>query len=190
MLAPWVMDEMKTANLKDRRLNARLRDVLSQLGGHPTASIPAACGGHAEMTGAYRLFDNEKATFEAILQPHIDATWQRIASQPVVLLAQDTSEIDVTRPEQQMAGAGPLDGGARWGTLLHPLHGFTPDGTPLGTVHALTWVRDEANEGCASLSRGQRAATPIEEKESYRWVDTLRRKAKKKILTNLEARLF
>ena len=25
MLVPWVVDEMKTANLKDRRLNARLR---------------------------------------------------------------------------------------------------------------------------------------------------------------------
>ena len=175
MVIPWVLNEMKTADLKDRRLNHRLKEVLSQLGGHPTASIPAACGGYAEMTAAYRLFDNENVTFEAILQPHIDATRQRIVPHPVVLLAQDTSEIDVTRPERQVAGAGPLDGGARWGTLLHPLHAFTPDGTPLGTLHALTWVRDEADERCASLSRGQRAATPIEEKESYRWVDTLRR---------------
>ena len=102
MVVPWVLGEMKTADLKDKRLNSRLREVLSQLGGHPTASIPAACGGHAEMTAAYRLFDNENATFEAILQPHIEATWQRIAPQPVVLLAQDTSEIDLTRPEQQV----------------------------------------------------------------------------------------
>ncbi|MCH8251350.1 MAG: IS4 family transposase [Planctomycetes bacterium] len=175
MMVSWVLDEMKTADLKDKRLNNRLREVLSQLGGHPTASIPAACGGHAEMTAAYRLFDNEKATFEAILQPHFDATRQRIASHPVVLLVQDTSEIEVTRPEQQVTGAGPLDGGARWGVLLHPLHAFTPDGTPLGTVHALTWVRDEAGERCASMTRGQRAATPIEEKESYRWVEAFRR---------------
>jgi hypothetical protein len=93
----------------------------------------------------------------------------------VVLLVQDTSEIDVTRPEQQMVGAGPLDGGARWGALLHLLHAFTPDGTPLGTVHALAWVRDQAGERSRSLSRGQRAAIPIEEKESYRWVETFRR---------------
>ena len=157
MAVPWVLDEMKTADLKDKRLNNRLREVLSQLGGHPTASIPAACGGHAEMTAAYRLFDNENATFEAILKSHIDTTGQRIASHPVVLLVQDTSEIDVTRPQQQVAGAGPLDGGSRWGALLHPLHAFTPDGTPLGTVHALTWVRDEADVSCASLSRGQRS---------------------------------
>ncbi len=54
MAVPWVLDEMKTADLKDKRLNDRLSEVLSQLGGHPTASIPAACGGHTEMTAAYR----------------------------------------------------------------------------------------------------------------------------------------
>ncbi len=174
MAVSWVLDEMKTADLKDQRLNHRLSEVLSQLGGHPTASIPAACGGHAEMTAAYRLFDNDKATFEAIVQPHIEATRQRIASHRVVLVVQDTSEIDVTRPEQQVAGTGPLDGGARRGTFLHPLHAFTPDGTPLGTLHASTWVRDEAGGGCASMSRAQRAAIPIEEKESHRWVETFR----------------
>jgi hypothetical protein len=175
MVIPWVLNEMKTADLKDERLNHRLREVLSQLGGHPTASIPAACGGYAEMTATYRLFDNEKGTFESILLPHSEATRERIALQPVVVLAQDTSEIDVTRPEQQVSGAGPLDAGARWGALLHPLHAFTPDGTPLGTLHALTWVRDERHEGSASLSRARRAAKPIEEKESYRWIDAFRR---------------
>lgn len=174
MVAPWVMDEVKTADLKDKRLNKRLGEVLSQLAERPTASIPAACGGHAEMTAAYRLFDNEKASFAAILQPHADATRKRVAQQAVAVLAQDTTEADLTRPEQQVAGAGPLDGGARRGAFLHPLHAFTPDGTPLGTLHALTWVRDE-EVGCASLSRAERAAIPIEEKESYRWVEMLRR---------------
>src|SRR2546422_761519 len=106
MLAPWVTNEMKTVDLKDKRLNSRLAEVLSQFAEHPTASIPAACGGHAEMAGAYRLFDNDKATFGRISEPHTVATRQRIAGQPVALLVQDTTEIDVTRPEQQVAGAG------------------------------------------------------------------------------------
>ena len=62
------------------------------------------------MTAAYRLFDNEKVQFENVLQPHIDATHRRIADQPVAILAQDTTEIDLTRPEQLVDGAGPLDG--------------------------------------------------------------------------------
>jgi hypothetical protein len=168
----WVIDEMKTADLNDKRWNDRLREVLSQLASRPTASIPAACGGRAEMTAAYRLFDNEKATFQNILQAHSDTTRQRIAAESVVVLVQDTTEVDLTRPQQQVEGAGPLDGNSRRGALLHPLHAFTPDGTPLGTLSATAWVR--ADEPiCASLSRAERAATPIEEKESYRWVTTL-----------------
>jgi hypothetical protein len=163
---------MKTADLNDKRLDERLQMVLSQLAEHPTASIPAACGGYAEMTAAYRLFDNEKATFDKILDAHADATQKRIAAQPVVVLVQDTTEIDVTRPMQPVVGAGPLDGGARVGALLHLLHGFTPDGTPLGTTHALAWTREEASP-CSGLSHSQRAAIPIEEKESHRWVATL-----------------
>lgn len=174
MVAPWVKHEMQTADLKDKRLDKRLREVLWQLGEHPTASIPAACGGHAEMTAAYRLFDNEKATFKAILAPHAQATQQRIAGQAVVVLAQDTTEIDVTRPQQQVAEAGPLDAGARRGALVHALHAFTPEGTPLGSLHAAAWTRADREVSCPSQSRTQRAGTPIENKESYRWVETLR----------------
>lgn len=175
MLAPWVVDEMKTADLKDKRLNDRLGEVLSQLGGHPTASISAACGGYAEMAAAYRLFDNKKVNFENVLQPHIETTRRRIADQPVAILAQDTTEIDLTRPEQQVEGAGPLDGGSRHGIFLHPLHAFTPDGTPLGTVHATVWARSDEPPPLKSERSARRKHTPIEDKESQRWIDTLRR---------------
>ena len=174
MLAPWVIDEMKTVDLKDKRLNSRLGEVLSQMGGRPTASIPAACGGYAETTAAYRLFDNEKVGFDNVLQPHVDATRRRIAQQPVVEMSQDTTELDLTRPEQQVAGAGPLDAGSRRGLFLHPMHAFTPDGTPLGTVHARVWARDDETPSSSSERSAQRKRTPIEDKESQRWIDTLR----------------
>jgi hypothetical protein len=172
MLAPWIMDEVKTARLGDRRLNSRFAEVLSQLAARPTASIPAACGGRAEMVAAYRFCENENTSFDGVLRSHIDATRQRMAAQPVALLVQDTTEIDVTRPEQQVAGAGPLDGNSRRGALLHLMHAFTPDGTPLGTVFGTAWMREE-EPVCASLSRAERAAIPIEEKESHRWLVAL-----------------
>jgi hypothetical protein len=174
MLAPWVVDEMKTSNLKDERLNDRLRDVLSQLAAHPTASIPAACGGRAEMEAAYRLFDNDKVTFDNILQSHQEATRRRIAEQSVVILAQDTTEVDFTRPESQVRGAGPLTDDSRRGALLHLLHAFTPDGTPLGSVAAAAWVREEGPSLRQSLTPGERKARPLDEKESYRWIVALR----------------
>ena len=74
VLTPWITDEMKTSALPDKRLNERLRQVLSQLAARPTASIPAACGGRAEMVAAYRFFENENTNFDSVLQPHRDAT--------------------------------------------------------------------------------------------------------------------
>jgi len=173
MISPWVNDEIKDVDLKDKRLNNRLAEVLSQLGGHPTASIPAACGGYAEMAAAYRFFDNDNVDLDNVLQPHIEATRRRMAEQEVVILPQDTTEVDLTRPEQQVAGAGPLDGGTRRGVFLHLTHAFTPDGTPLGTVGAMVWARDEVPPSPASERRARLHKTPIEDKESYRWVEAL-----------------
>jgi hypothetical protein len=173
MLAPWVVQEMKTASLKDKRLNKRLDMILDQLARRPMASIPAACGGYAETKATYRFFDNDKVSFEEVLEPHVQATRHRVSEQPTVVVAQDTSEMDLTRPEQQIKGAGPLDGSSRRGVLLHLLHAFTPDGTALGTLQAVAWARDEETPSCSKLSSAQRVATPIEEKESYRWIVTL-----------------
>lgn len=174
MPAPWVVEELRTADLHDKRLNARLGEVLSQLGARPTASIPAACGGRAEMEAAYRLFDNDRVTFANILEAHQEATRRRLSGQAVLVLAQDTTDIDLTRPEQQVVGAGPLAKPTRRGALLHVLHAFTPDGTPLGTLHASAWARDEGPARRQRLTHAQRLATPLEQKESYRWVQALR----------------
>jgi len=174
MFAPWIMEELKDVDLSDKRLNDRMAVIVDQLAGHPNASIPAACGGHAELAATYRFFDNDKVGWENILQPHIEATCRRMAQEPVVILAQDTSEIDLTRPEQQVVGVGPLDGSARRGVLLHPLIGFTPDGTPLGTVYAEVWARDDEPPPPKSQRETKRKHTPLEDKESVRWLDTYR----------------
>jgi hypothetical protein len=147
--------------------------ILDQLGSRPTGSIPSACGGHAEITAAYRFFDNDRVTFADVLKPHTDATLARIEGQKLVIVAQDTTELDLTRPRQEVAGAGPMDGSSRRGLFLHLLHGFTPDGTPLGTMHALPWTREEGAESRSKLPSHQRASIPIEQKESYRWITTL-----------------
>lgn len=83
----------------------------------------------------------------------------------MVILVQDTTEIDLTRPEQQVTGAGPLDSDSRRGVLLHPLMGFTPDGTPLGIAYAEVWGRpDESSKPKSARARElQRRQTPIEE---------------------------
>lgn len=174
MLASWIVEETKEADLPDKRLNDRLKVILDQLAGKPTASIPAACGGYAEMMGAYRFFNNQKVDFKNVLQPHIESTTKRIAEHPVVILAQDTTEIDLTQPEQQVVGAGPLSCDTQRGLFLHPLIGFTPDGTPLGVVYAQAWARHDGARTPKSQRKQKLRQTPLEEKETFRWLETYR----------------
>src|SRR5258708_10336352 len=108
MIAPWAKEEVMLADLGDERLDARLQVLLSALGSRPNLSIPAACRGRAEMEAAYRFFDNDKVTFDKVLASHVTSTRKRIAEQEVVLLVQDTTEIDLTRPKQEVVGAGAL----------------------------------------------------------------------------------
>ena len=173
--APWVADEMVDLDLRDQRLNRRLQRILSDLGERPTASIPAACGGRNELVAAYNFFDNEKAQPQSILQPHYQKTRQRIAAQERVILVPDTTEVDLTRPQQQVVGAGPLDDGSRRGAHVHALETFSEDGTPLGAVWTDMWARDEPQpEGPAGPTPPDRKQLPIEEKESYRWLESQR----------------
>lgn len=173
-IADWVAEEMEDADLGDDRLNRRLNLILSDLARHPTLSIPAACNGYAETAAAYRFFDNDKVDFDTVFRPHVTSTRARVAAQPIALMVPDTTEVDLTRPEQQVKGTGPLDGGARRGAFLHLIHALTPDGTPLGSIDAIPWARDDDAPPSATKTRGQRRAEPIEGKESYRWLMAMR----------------
>jgi Transposase DNA-binding/Transposase Tn5 dimerisation domain len=175
MIAPWAKDEVLGADLGDTRLDERFAVLLSDLGSRPNLSIPAACLGRAEMKAAYRFFDNDKVTFEKALGPHLARTKERMAEHEIVLLVQDTTEIDLTRPEQDVEGAGDLDG-ARQGFLLHEMQAFTTDGIPLGTAWAEVLNRVGGVSHAPAAEKGRkRKRTPIEDKESVRWLSGLRR---------------
>ena len=177
MIADWVSEEMQTADLGDTRRDERLKRILTDLAMQPVVSIPAAVnGGRAETEAVYRFFENDAFEFGDILTPHCEATLRRIRAEKVVVIAQDTSEIDLTRPQQQVFGAGPLDEGSRRGCFLHAQHAFTTEALALGSVAALTWARADEPRTKANQAqrRKDRKAAPIEDKESQRWVDGMR----------------
>jgi Transposase Tn5 dimerisation domain/Transposase DNA-binding len=172
-LQPWVIDELDSADLGDARLDARFRLLLDRKSAQPTLSIPAFCHGHAETQAAYRFFDNPKVSPDNILAPHRRATLQRIRQHPVVLLAQDTTEIDLTRPNEEVGG--PLNGEARCGFYDHVSLAFDPQGVPLGVVAATIWARPaEQLHKPRKQKKKENRTRPIDEKESFRWLDGYR----------------
>jgi hypothetical protein len=157
------------------RLKRRLKKVLDAMSHKPSLKFPAGCNGRAEVKAAYRFVDNEHVTFHSILKPHHDATLERIREQTVVLIPQDTTELDLTRPSEIMVGAGPLNDSARVGFYNHASLAMTPERLPLGTVDAKVWARDPVEfEKEADQKRAERRAKPIEDKESIRWVEGFR----------------
>jgi hypothetical protein len=168
-------DEVQGAALGDQRLTKRLGKVIEELGAKPTMSVPAATYGRAEMEAAYRFFDNDKVSPEKILQPHIEATRERIAQAEVALLVQDTTDIDLTRPNQQVRGTGPLEYDTRHGVFFHPLLAFNRHGLPLGIAWQKTWARNKIKKKRTKQQRDLwHRKTPIEGKESFRWIEGMR----------------
>ena len=168
-------DEVRDAALGDQRLTKRLGKVIDQLGAKPTMSVPAATRGRAEMEAAYRFFDNDKVSPERIVQPHIEATRERISQAEIVLLVQDTTDIDLTRPNQQVKGAGPLEYDTRRGVFFHPLLAFNSHGLPLGVAWQKSWTRNKIKKKRTKKERDDwHRKTPIEGKESFRWIEGMR----------------
>ena len=154
------------------RLKKRFQMVLESMINKPSLKFPAGCNGRAEVKAAYRFLDNEHVTAISILAPHRDATIERIRAQTVVLIAQDTTELDITRPNEVMAGAGPLNDSSRVGFHDHVSLAMTPEHLVLGVVDAKIWARDPVEfEKDADQKRAERRAKSIEEKESFRWVE-------------------
>lgn len=172
-------DEVSGADFGDLRLSKRLEKIAEELGNQPTHSIPGATSGRAEMEATYRFCDNEKVTPEKILQPHFASTLRRIGETDFALLVQDTTELDLTRPQEMVDGAGPMDCESRRGAFCHPLLSFDLDGVPLGMVWKKSWARSKIEKKLSAQEKAkQRKHTPIEDKESVRWIEGVRASAK------------
>lgn len=169
----WSEQEMATADFGDARLQRRAQLVLDGLAQRPDGSIPAAFGSWAETQAAYRLFSNDKVTAERVLEPHRNATLERMANHPVVLCVQDTTELDYTS-KSQVQGLGPLNFAHSIGLYIHPTLAVTPDRLCLGVLDQWSWARN-AEEFGRGKDRRYRLKKPLEEKESFRWLEGYRR---------------
>ena len=166
-----VMDignELDMIDLGDQRLNDRSKKLLETFFADPAASINSACQGWAETQAAYRFFDNGIVCLEKILAPHQEATRARIAEYPVVLIAQDTTELDYS--DHPPTGAGPLNSEKQRGFLNHSHIAFTPGGLCLGVVEVDIWARTDEGFGTAK----ERQYDPLETKEKFRWLEGYR----------------
>lgn len=159
-----ISDELEGIDLGDVRLNRRSKEVLKSLAANAESSVNMACQTWADTIGAYRFFNNPEVTAEKILEPHRQATVERMRAQPVVLIVQDTTELDLTK--HAPVDVRHLNNKHRRGVYLHDHIAVSPDKICLGVVGMEAFDRDVDSLGKTL----ERRTLPIEEKESFRWL--------------------
>jgi hypothetical protein len=140
--------EMGGAPFGDARLSKRQTKLVQKLAEAPDQSFPTVFS-EAELEAAYRFFGNDDVTPKAILAPHVDATLERLASEPVTLALHDTTTLTF-RPDGQRKGLGRLRKSGQ-SFFAHFTLAVSGDGTrrPLGVLDLSTYVRagrKETNE--------------------------------------------
>jgi hypothetical protein len=166
--AIFAANALGTSTFGDRRRAERAQQVVASLAAAPGASLSEAHGGDWGQTqAAYRLLANAHLSVAALRTSISAATGQRLHDSPVeqVLLLADTTEIAPTsaRGAQDL---GPLANPGTQGLFLHTTSAVTPSGLPLGILHQQVWTRDAG----VPPSRPARYHTPIEGKESAKWL--------------------
>lgn len=165
----WAANEFAQIELNDARLNRRCQKLAAALGQQPTAPINQACEDWADSKAAYRFFDNADVSPEAILAPHRQRTLERMKRYELVLAIQDTTFFNFTHhPKTEGLGEIGHKKQNQRGVGLHSTMAVTPDGQPLGLLTQAFFTRPI---GEASHTPNEMRKLPIEEKESYRWLE-------------------
>jgi hypothetical protein len=162
-MSDWVDVELAECQMHDGRHTKRLARLFGRLSARPVGSLPTACHGWAETVAASRFLNNPAIGVQEILSGHTHATLERLRTQEIVLLVQDTTFLNygTTQPKR---GLGTVKIKVREEYLLHPTVAFTPERVNVGVVGMKVWQRPEQ-----SVAQ-QRHRKPIAEKESYRWL--------------------
>ncbi len=157
----------------------------------PSSIIFSSQPTNASKKGAYRLFSNPKITQEATLKAHREQTVSRCkAHQSTIYVIQDTTDISVNNNRRLSEDLGHnvrrSKENMQVGNSSYHVHTsfcVADTGIPLGIIEQEIYTH--ANQGVSlKQTRKQR---PIEEKESYRWIKSLR--ACKQYLGEMTARV-
>ena len=167
----WAEEEFGGCDLPDARLQRRLLSLARDFYARPTANVAQACASRAKTKAAYRFLDHEKTTMDTLLQPHYRATEARVRAESIVLAVQDSTSLNYTA-HAATEGMGPIGSNLNGpqGLHLHSTLAFSTQGTPLGFLDVQCWSRDPDDFG----KKARRHHVPIEEKESFKWLKSLR----------------
>ncbi|MFO9618720.1 IS4 family transposase [Legionella pneumophila serogroup 1] len=178
----WAESEFGIVNFGDKRLSKRLLKIADSFANSPERSINQACEDWHQSKAAYRFFQNEAVSEQKILDSHIIKTIERASEHSTILAIQDTCYISY-KNHKKTQGLGVIAARVRskttnfqtHGLVMHTTFAVTTEGLPIGLLDQKISSRPLLDEEVKELKkRSHNIALPIEEKESIRWVESLK----------------
>ena len=165
----WAGQEFGTCELGDERLTDRLVKIVSAQAAQPHGSYAQANGGQRhDLKAYYRFLNNERSelNLESMLQSHRGQTVRRMKKERTALIVQDTTDLNLST-RSHCEGLGQIGtnqtGAKSRGLRLHSSLALSQEGLPLGLVKLHGYAPQSA--------QGKDRQRPIEQKESYRWIE-------------------
>ena len=162
--------QMAQCQLGHRRRTDRLVDSTRRIGLHPGGTLPEKLQDPAAYRATLRLMNQPAVTHRAILQPHIQATLERLRRTPTtVLIVHDIVELDYSN-QATLDAMGQIGNGGGRGYECHNALAVDPEsGELIGLVcqQLHSRARRPAREGVA-------AGRERPSRESLLWVNAVR----------------
>jgi Transposase DNA-binding len=159
----WAQTTFADVRLGDKRRSERVVRIATLMATQSDVSLPRMMKSKAELKAAYRLFETPDVTYEALMRPHLQQTWEQARSQSRVLLIQDTTDVDYSH-HPKTKGLGPIKNRKQHGMLLQTVLAVNAqDKQVLGIMHQEPFLRKLAPE---QETRAQRLKR---ERESQVW---------------------
>lgn len=123
--AEWAVLNYGQVDLGDSRRNRRAVQMATRMAAHAEDSLPKQMQDHNQLIRAYGLLGQSDVSLAELLSPHTHHTLDLARQTNVVLMIEDTSELDFTS-HPTMTGLGPIGDGHGRGLLLHDTLAIEP----------------------------------------------------------------
>src|SRR5258707_9413018 len=161
----WAERTFGGVRLHDLRRTKRAVQAASKLAENPLGSLPAQMQTWKETKALYRRLPEPDVTCAALMQPHLQQTREQANASPVVLLVQDTTDIDLSH-RRKISGVGQIGNERGRGFFVQTVLAVRPQTREvLGCLAQEPFVRIPAPEGEQRHERLKR-----EERESDVWI--------------------
>jgi hypothetical protein len=162
----WIAEELQGITLPDKRFSANIISIAERLAEYSGFSFSAACGERLRKS-AWRLFSTEELE---LLSVHQHRTMDRCASEQIILIVEDTTDIVYRQQQKQgMGELGSTKSKAIKGLNMHTALALSDAGEPLGIIHQQIWAPKVHQRATTNTSK-----IAIEDKETIKWINTLK----------------